>query len=104
MVIFTPDSWRHAGQAVKEASDAFRSGVTGRLGGLANTGADGGMSMVDGLIAGILPAVMEAVDDTIDGISTNLAAEGEALIATGDAYAEVEDAATEIGSFMDGEY
>lgn len=104
MVEFNPPSWRKAGVAVSDAGDDISSRVRSRLSGLQNTGADGGISMIDGLIAGVLPAVMEAVDATLAGISTGLGQEGEALVATGDAYAEVEDAATEIGDFMEGEY
>lgn len=104
MVEFNPPSWRRAGVAVGQAGDDIASQVRSRVAGLQNTGADGGISMIDGLIAGVLPAVMEAVDETLAGISQGLSDEGEALIATGDAYAEVEDAATEIGQFMEGEY
>lgn len=104
MVEFNPDSWRKAGKAVEDAGTTISSQVAPRLSGLQNTGADGGISMIDGLIAGVLPAVMEAVNATLTGISKGLAAEGEALIATGNAYAEVEAAAEEIGNFMEGEY
>jgi len=88
----------------RDAGDDIATRVRSSLAGLQNTGAEGGIAMIDGLIAGVLPAVMEAVDATLEGISQGLRDEGEALIATGDAYAEVEDAATEIGNFMEGEY
>ena len=104
MVIFTPDSWRKGGSAVEDAGTAFSTAVSGKLSGLSNTGADGGIAMIDGLIAGILPAVLEAVNGTVTGISTGLGSEGAALVATGDAYAEVEAAVAEIGNFMEGEY
>lgn len=104
MVEFNPGSWRKAGGVVEDAGTSFASSMQSTLGGLQNTGADGGISMIDGLIAGVLPAVMEAVGSTVTGIAQGLAAEGAALVATGNAYAEVEAAAEEIGNFMEGEY
>ncbi|WP_296141347.1 hypothetical protein [uncultured Tessaracoccus sp.] len=104
MTIFTPSSWQKAGSAIRDAGTTFGDAVRGRVDSLENTGADGGIAMIDEIIAGVLPAVMEAVNETIDGIEQGLGSEGEAAVATGDAYEEVEDAAAEIGAFDEGEY
>ncbi|MDU7360415.1 MAG: hypothetical protein E7L00_04310 [Propionibacteriaceae bacterium] len=104
MSIFDPDSWKKSGEAIQEAGRNFKSSASGRISGLQNTGADGGISILDGLIAGILPAVRDAVEGTLDGIKQGLQDEGAAAIATGDAYKAVEDAAEKIGNFMEGEY
>lgn len=104
MTIFNSRSWKESGKAIQEAGRSFQSSASGRISGLQNTGADGGISILDGLISGVLPAVLEAVQDTLKGIEQGLSDEGDAAIATGEAYQAVEDAAEEIGDFMEGEY
>lgn len=101
--IFTPDSWRKAGAAVEEAGGDVTARIRNRLGSVSLTG-EGGLTLLDELVAGIVPAVMEAVEGALTDMSTGLRDEGDALIATGDAYAQVEEAATELGDFMEGEY
>lgn len=100
--IFSPDSWRRAGGAVEEAGADVSTRIRSRLSGVQMTG-EGGLTLLDELVAGIVPAVMEAVDGALRDMSTGLADEGEGLIATGQAYAAVEEAAAELGGFMEGE-
>ncbi|AQP51712.1 hypothetical protein [Tessaracoccus flavescens] len=100
--IFTPDSWRKAGGAVEDAGGDVASRIRSRLGSVQLTG-EGGLTLLDELVAGIVPAVMEAVDGALADMSTGLGLEGDALIETGNAYAAVEEAATELGGFMEGE-
>lgn len=100
--IFSPESWRRAGGAVEDAGGDVASRIRGRLGSVQMTG-EGGITLLDELVAGIVPAVMEAVDGALADMSTGLAQEGEGLIETGNAYAAVEEAAAELGGFMEGE-
>lgn len=104
MIEFNPSSWRKAGAAVSDAGKEFSSTVGSQLGSLSTTGADGGISMIDGLIAGVLPAVMEAVSETVDGLAAGMATEGGFLVAVGDAYAEVELDAETLSGFINEEY
>ncbi len=104
MIEFTPSSWRKAGAAVSDAGTDFSSKMGSQLGSLSSTGADGGISMLDGLIAGVLPAVMDAVTATVDGLAGSMATEGEYLANIGDAYAEVEADAETLSGFMNEEY
>ncbi len=89
--IFTPDSWRKAGGAVEDAGGDVASRIRSRLGSVQLTG-EGGLTLLDELVAGIVPAVMEAVDGALADMSTGLGLEGDALIETGNAYAAVEEA------------
>lgn len=100
--IFNPDSWRRAGEAVEDASGDVLSRLKGPLGSVQVTG-EGGLTLLDGLVAAIVPAVMEAVDDALGGMASGLKAEAGGLVDTGRAYATVEAEATEIGNFMEGE-
>lgn len=90
MAMVDPTAWRDAGQVFQ--SEAVRFSIIARreLGALATTPSDGGIEEFDGLVAGMLPAVMGTVDSTIDGIAENLAAEGAALLEMGDTYANAQ--------------
>ena len=98
------DAWLQAGLVVARTGEEFAAGIRENLAALANTGTDGRSGSVDALVAGILPAVMEAVEPTVDGIAAGLRKEGEGLTETGHEYAEVEDEANELGELQDGEF
>ena len=89
---------------MSEAGTDFSSQMESQLGSLATTGAEGGISMIDGLIAGVLPAVMDAVTATVDGLAASMATEGEYMVNIGDAYAEVEADAETLSGFINEEY
>ena len=82
-------AWLDAGKVLQTQASRFAEAARRELGGLESTGGDGGIPELDQMIAGVLPAVMEAVDPTVAGISENLAAEGGGLIETGESYAEM---------------
>lgn len=88
-------AWLDAGKVMQTEAPRFAETARRELGGLRSTGGQGGIPGFDQMIAGVLPAVLDAVEPTITGISENLAAEGGSLIETGEAYkeirAEVED-------------
>ncbi|AQP47659.1 hypothetical protein BW730_09300 [Tessaracoccus aquimaris] len=97
--IFSPESWRSAGGAVDDAGGDVTSRLVSRLGSVQITGQEG-LTLLDELVAGIVPAVMDAVNGALADMSTGLRDEGAALVETGNAYAAIEEAAAEVAGHM----
>lgn len=89
MARFDTSAWLDAGHILQREAARFADAARRELSELENTGGDGGVPGLDQMIAGVLPAVMEAIDPTVAGISENLAAEGGGLIETGESWAEM---------------
>lgn len=84
-----PAAWRDAGEVFRSEATRFSTAARREFAPLATTAGVDGIPVLDEMIAGVLPAVMEAVNATVDGISANLAAEGTALVERGDALQEI---------------
>lgn len=93
MMKFDPDSWSKAGADLSSTSSTFKSKAQAVMDQTSEVGrveCDKGMTLADGCLAGILPALNTALQEAITGMSDGLDGEGGSVVDTGTALAKLE--------------
>lgn len=81
-----PAAWRVAGEIFHTEAARFAAVARRDLGPLVTTGGADGVPVLDEMIAGVLPALLDAVNPTVDGISKGLTDEGTSLMERGETF------------------
>lgn len=91
-VVFNPSSWDKAGKAFTDEGTSFSSAASAAMSrmDIATMGCNNGGTLADGALSIIFPVLLQAMNDTIVGISGGVAATGEAMTATATAYRNTE--------------
>lgn len=85
-------SWTKAGRGFTDASSTFGTSASSRLGAMSvdQLGCNNGGTLAGSAFAVVIPTMLDALRETAQGISDGLKIEGDALTATGKAYAATE--------------
>lgn len=90
---FDPDSWQKAGTDLTTTSSTFlkqAQSVMDQTSAVGRVECDKGMTLADGCLAGILPALNTALQEAITGMADGLDGEGGSVIDTGKALQRLE--------------
>lgn len=100
---FEPESWDRAGAAFEDEGAAFSSAFAATVGScsIEALGCNNGGTIADTALGIVVPSLLQALQETVDGIAGGLTATAEGLRGTGSAYRQVEERNAEASAMLE---